>query len=560
MLVRGDNGSKTGTINSGSSTQAARQVLQSPALAFNKNVILAKRSMTRMGLLHRATLMTTELSRRWRPRSLMQLVLLAFLVVMLPIAVLMFQAGQALSELSSLADQSARQAVEETRRARMLSSLALQMERSARQYAVIEEEGLRDIYNQKAQQFGELLAQHEPLMHDNPDFQSLVERYRQLKVLPEMPVANMDAFLQRFSGFGAESDAVRDDTNQLIDDRIARIREQANAVKTRLWMQTAALVSASLMLMLFFTWLITRPIRQLERRIFGLGSGDQAETTKRIQGPAELVQLGDRLNWLANRLSELEAQKQQFLRHMSHELKTPLASIREGTSLLSDGVAGELNERQDEIVQLIDENGQELQTLIEQLLDYNLLQNSQRMKVSRFDVATVIQEVLAKHRLALDNKGMQVSSPHHPLEWQADRERTARILDNLISNAIAYGEDGGRLTIRLDHQRDWLALEVANSGEPIASVDREHLFEAFYQGSTKRKGPLKGSGVGLSVAADCARLQHGQLALVDDAELPVCFRLTLPWAARGSDRGNDASTAEKVVLADDARKETWSLK
>ncbi|NRB54655.1 MAG: two-component sensor histidine kinase, partial [Salinicola sp.] len=319
--------------------------------------------------------MTTELSRRWRPRSLLQLVLLAFVVVMLPIAVLMFQAGQALSQLSTLADQSAREAVEETRRARMLSSLALQMERSARQYAVIEEEGLRDIYNQKARQFGELLQQHEPLMRDNPDFQSLVERFRQLRVLPQASVDDMGMFLQRFSGFASESDAVRDATNDLIDTRIADIREQADAVKARLWMQTAALVSASLMLMLFFTWLITRPIRQLERRIFGLGSGDHSDTPTRIQGPAELVQLGERLTWLSGRLSELEAQKQQFLRHMSHELKTPLASVREGTSLLSDGVAGELNERQSEVVRLIDENGQELQTLIEQLLDYNLLQN-----------------------------------------------------------------------------------------------------------------------------------------------------------------------------------------
>ncbi|KAA0015824.1 HAMP domain-containing protein [Salinicola corii] len=506
--------------------------------------------------------MTTELSRRWRPRSLLQLVLLAFVVVMLPIAVLMFQAGQALSQLSTLADQSARQAVEETRRARMLSSLALQMERSARQYAVIEEEGLRDIYNEKAQQFGELLEQHELLMRDNPDFQSLVERFRQLRVLPQASVDDMGAFLQRFSGFASESDAVRDATNDLIDARIADIREQADAVKARLWMQTAALVSASLMLMLFFTWLITRPIRQLERRIFGLGSGDHSDTPTRIQGPAELVQLGERLTWLSGRLSELEAQKQQFLRHMSHELKTPLASVREGTSLLSDGVAGELNERQSEVVRLIDENGQELQTLIEQLLDYNLLQNSRRMKVTQFDVATVIQEVLAKHRLALDSKGMQVKSPHHPLTWQADRERTARVLDNLISNAIAYGSDGGELMIRVAHQRDWLALDVANSGDPIAESDREHLFEAFYQGGARRKGPLKGSGIGLSVAADCARLQDGQLALVDDTELPVCFRLTLPWASapvRGAQHDNEAAPDE-TFPGGEARKETWSVR
>ncbi|MGM8931791.1 sensor histidine kinase [Salinicola halophyticus] len=524
--------------------------------------------MTPMGILHRAIFMTTELSRRWRPRSLLQLVLLAFVVVMLPIAVLMFQAGQALSQLSTLADQSARQAVEETRRARMLSSLALQMERSARQYAVIEEEGLRDIYDQKVKQFGALLQQHEPLMGNNPDFQSLAQRFQRLRVLPPAPVKDMSAFLEGFSGFATESEAVRDDTNELIDARIADIRQQANSVKTRLWMQTAALVSASLILMLFFTWLITRPIRQLERRIFGLGSGDHSDVPTRIQGPAELVQLGDRLSWLSGRLSELEAQKQQFLRHMSHELKTPLASVREGTALLGDGVAGELNERQSEVVRLIDENGQELQTLIEQLLDYNLLQNSRRMKVTQFDIATVIQEVLSKHRLALDNKGMQVTSPHHPVMWQADRERTARILDNLISNAIAYGIDGGQLMIRTAQQRDELMLDVANSGDPIAEADRDHLFEAFYQGSARRKGPLKGSGIGLSVAADCAKLQDGQLALVEDAELPVCFRLTLPWANRPArvshqDRvphdDNDAAPGEPA-RSGEARKKTWSVR
>lgn len=518
--------------------------------------------MTPMGILHRAIFMSTEFSRRWRPRSLIQLVLLAFVVVMLPIAVLMFQAGQALSQLSTLADQSAREAVEETRRARMLSTLALQMERSARQYAVIEEEGLRDIYDQKVRQFGELLQQHEPLMHQNPDFQSLDARFQQLQRLPQASMGDMSAFLARFSGFATESDAVRNATNDLVDRRIADIREQAESVKARLWMQTAALVSASLILMLFFTWLITRPIRQLERRIFGLGSGDGDHPPTRIQGPAELVQLGDRLTWLSNRLSELEAQKQQFLRHMSHELKTPLSSVREGTSLLSDGVAGALNERQSEVVRLIDENGQELQTLIEQLLDYNLLQNSRRMKVASFDIVTVIQEVLSKHRLALDNKSMHVVSPHHPMQWQADRERTARVLDNLISNAIAYGDDNGQLVIRVAQHRDWLELDVANSGEPIAEADRDHLFEPFYQGSVRRKGPLKGSGIGLSVAADCAKLQDGQLALVDDRELPVCFRLTLPWAerpTRGMQYDNDAASDEEM-LSGEARKETWSVR
>ena len=475
--------------------------------------------------------MTTQVSRRWRPRSLLQLVLLAFLVVMLPLAVLMSQANQALSELTRLADVSARQAVEETRRAGGLSSLAVEMERSARQYAVLEEAGLREIYTQRASEFEALLSQQRLLMPDNPDAKALAERIEGLKTLLEAPVAQIQARLDEFVPFAERTEAVRQATNRHIDERIDRIRAQAGGVQTRLWLQTSALVSASLVLMLLFTWLIIRPIRQLERRILSLGSAGQPAPSKELQGPAELVQLDQRLDWLSARLGELEAQKRQFLRHMSHELKTPLASVREGTALLSDGVAGELSSRQHEILDLIEGSGEELQRLIEQLLDYNLLQHHAEVSVERFDITALIKELLAKHQLALDAKGMQLQWLDRPLEWQADRTATGRILDNLLSNAIAYGEDGGRLELRAQQRGDVLQLEVANSGDRIGDEDRERLFDPFYQGRARRKGPLKGSGIGLSVAADCAKAQQGYLELVEDARLAVCFRLTLPWHA-----------------------------
>ncbi|WP_192035362.1 HAMP domain-containing sensor histidine kinase [Halomonas sp. YLGW01] len=499
--------------------------------------------------------MTTQVSRRWRPRSLLQLVLLAFLVVMLPLGVLMYQAGQALSELTRLADVSARQAVEETRRARALSSLAVEMERSARQYAVLEEPGLREIYTQRASEFQALLAQQRLLLPDNPDARALAERIEGLKTLLEAPVPQIQARLDDFVPFAERTEAVRQATNRHIDERIERIRDQAGGVQTRLWVQTTALVSASLLLMLLFTWLIIRPIRQLERRILSLGSSGAPAPAQTLQGPAELVQLDERLDWLSARLDELEAQKRQFLRHMSHELKTPLASVREGTALLSDGVAGELTPRQHEILELIEASGEELQRLIEQLLDYNLLQHHAEVSVSRFDVTTLIKELLAKHRLALDAKGMQLRWRDRPLDWQADRTATGRILDNLLSNAIAYGEDGGRLELRAQQRGDVLRLEVANSGEAIGAEDRERLFDPFYQGRARRKGPLKGSGIGLSVAADCAKAQQGHLELVDDARLAVCFRLTLPWHGLNQQDTNTITTPspQRRAVGADAR-------
>ncbi|RTQ98551.1 ATP-binding protein [Halomonas nitroreducens] len=484
--------------------------------------------------------MTTAVSRRWRPRSLLQLVLLAFLMVMLPLAVLMLQAGQALSELSRLADQSARQAVEETRRARTLGALALDIERGARQYAVVEQESLLDIYDERLAEFRRLLARQRELLPDDPNVKALSAELDKLAELPGLPLEEFKDRLTDFLSFAEHTEAMRHATNRRIDDRLDVIRARAEGVQRRLWWQTAALVSASLLLMLLFTRLIIRPVRQLERRILGIGSGGQEAKRAPVQGPAELVSLDERLDWLASRLDELEEQKQQFLRHMSHELKTPLASVREGSSLLADGVAGELSDHQREILELIDASGSELQQLIEQLLDYNLLQHNRRLEAERLDLATVVKEVLAKHRLALQQKEMRVACFDGPLAWWADRTATARILDNLISNAIAYGEDGGRLEIRARADQERLVVEVANSGEPIPEEDRPRLFEAFYQGRIRRKGALKGSGIGLSVAADCARLQDGTLELVGDSRLAVCFRLTLPRPAPANE--HDAST------------------
>ncbi|SDJ15665.1 two-component system, NtrC family, sensor histidine kinase GlrK [Billgrantia gudaonensis] len=502
-------------------------------------------------LLNRTLVMTTQVSRRWRPRSLLQLVLLAFLIVMLPLGVLMFQAGQALSELSRLADVSARQAVEETRRARTLSALALEMERSARQYAVLEQESLMEIFAERHTEFSELLADQRELLPDEPSVEALGRQLVLLGQLPALEGEALETWLALFAPFAQQTEAMRQATNQKIDARIERIRERAEAVQTRLWVQTGALVSASLVLMLLFSWLIIRPVRQLERRILGIGSGVEGPEARNIQGPAELVRLGERLDWLSSRLGELEAQKQQFLRHMSHELKTPLASVREGSALLADGVAGELTSRQREILTLIDTSSGELQRLIEQLLDYNLLQHHRPANPERLDLATLVKATLAKHRLALEKKGMRVTAFDGPLEWVVDRTATGRILDNLVSNAIGYGDDGGELEIRAWETQDRLVMEVANSGPPIADEDRDNLFDPFYQGRARRKGPLKGSGIGLSVAADCARLQEGVLQLAEDDRLSVCFRLVLP--RRGERQPAILDHSPSVSTDNDAR-------
>ena len=116
--------------------------------------------------------------------------------------------------------------------------------------------------------------------------------------------------------------------------------------------------------------LIARPIRQLDQAIRQMGTADFTHAIE-VNGPQDLRYVGQRLEWLRTRLNELEQQQTRFLRHVSHELKTPLTAVREGAELLRDNVGGRLSPEQQEIVRIVRENTLSLQKLIEDLLTYH---------------------------------------------------------------------------------------------------------------------------------------------------------------------------------------------
>ncbi len=145
---------------------------------------------------------------------------------------------------------------------------------------------------------------------------------------------------------------------------------QADAARQRLFLQSALLVPLTLVVVLAVTFWIGRPLRQIDRAISELGRGTFSHAIE-VSGPLDLERLGRQLEWLRQRLLDLAQERNRFLRHMSHELKTPLANIREGTDLLMDGAVGELESGQREVTAILRDNGIKLQRLIENLLSFS---------------------------------------------------------------------------------------------------------------------------------------------------------------------------------------------
>ncbi|WES67125.1 two component system sensor histidine kinase QseE/GlrK [Superficieibacter sp. HKU1] len=468
--------------------------------------------------------------KRWSifPRSLRQLVMLAFLLILLPLLVLAWQAWQSLNALSAQAAQTNRTTLIDARRSEAMTNAALEMERSYRQYCVLDDPTLARVYQGQRKRYIDMLDAHAGVLPDDKLYQVLrqdLNALAQLQCLNNGPTTQSARQLEAFAS--ANTDMVQA-TRAVVFSRGQQLQQEIAERGQFFGWQALLLFLVSLLMVLLFTRMIIGPVKGIERMINRLGEGRSLGNTVVFRGPRELRSVGQRIIWLSERLSWLEAQRHQFLRHLSHELKTPLASMREGTELLADQVVGPLTAEQAEVVNILDDSSRNLQKLIEQLLDYNRKLADSAIELEHVDLAPLVDMVMSAHSLPARAKMMQTSVTLDEPACLAEPMLLMSVLDNLYSNAVHYGNESGNIYIRSQRYDNRVRIEVSNTGTPIPDAEKPMIFEPFYQGSHQRKGAVKGSGLGLSIARDCIRRMHGELHLVDESTGNVCFRIELP--------------------------------
>ena len=467
--------------------------------------------------------------KKWRlfPRSLRQLVLMAFLLVLLPLLVLAWQAWESLSALSNQAADINRNTLTDVRRSEAMARTALELERSYRQYCVLDDPMLANLYQTQRTKYARMLEEQAAAVPDDRLTQSLQQLLSGLAKIAcdnSSPVKTASDNLERFSAVNGR--LVQSTRDAVFSRGLQLQREIAERGQYFGW-QALILFLLSLGLVVLFTRMIIGPVKAVERMINRLGEGRSVGHNLALKGPRELRSLGQRILWLSERLAWLESQRHEFLRHISHELKTPLASMREGTALLADEVAGPLTTDQREVVAILDESSRHLQRLIEQLLDYNRKLSEAQVVLKPVELQPLIERIVSSHNLTARKRLIQTDIALTATACRADEALLTRAIDNLYSNAIHYGDESGTIWIRSWPQGRKVIIEVANSGTPIPDAERAMIFEPFFQGSQQRKGAVKGSGLGLSIAKDCVHRLLGDLQLTASKEADVCFRIEL---------------------------------
>ena len=409
-----------------------------------------------------------------------------------------------------------------------LGERSVDMERSARQFLVLKDPLLRERFEQAR---GESLVALQTIAALRaPSVSALVEEWRAAADAAGATLAEggpAELATVALSRMPPLNEQLAGEVQAQLGHQSQALLEQLDANRGRLaWHVLAAIIAASTFAALTGWWLL-RPINRLEAAIEALGESRFDEQVA-IPGPADLRRVGRRLDWLRLRLADFEANRSRVLRHVSHELKTPLASVREGIALLEDGVVGELSGEQREVVAILQHNTHALQERIEDLLGYNAAvfyaRNLRRRPVM---LRALAESVIAEQQLPIQTRNLKVALHGDPPPFSADPDKLRIVLANLLANAVSFSPRDGEIRVTLSTHPGWVRIDCLDQGPGAAAEEAERIFDPFFQGSRQPEEPRHGSGLGLSIVREFVVAHGGRVGLQPSAR-GAYFRIELP--------------------------------
>lgn len=463
------------------------------------------------------------------PRTFLQLITFGHILFALP---LLIAAGYVFIKLDTLNDHF-RLAIEHASSSSSLSGELtedlLHMERSLRRHMVLKD---ADSLNDYARVRGE--------------WRSNVDSLTQLSPLPEVLLRELGAQLELeqqayvsvregkeiemlaavLSELKLRWEKSQGEVREVLESEQKRFLDESNHLRTHLLLAAGVATLVAMSCLWAIRSLLARLIGRFEKVVIRLGKGDLQQAIE-LDGPGDLRWLGRWLEWLRKRLLSLEEARAQVLRHVSHELKTPLAAMHEGASLLDEEIPGPLTPEQRRIVGILQGNSRRLQDLIDGLLRLQQAGHAAERiahETLRFD--QLIALVVETTRLIAAERGVQVECALAETDIVAGREALLTIVHNLLANALKFSPANGLIKVSLSRDETTARLDVEDQGPGIAAHDAPHIFEPFYRSSALRD--IAGAGLGLAIAREFVLAHRGELKLMpSSAGAHFCVALPL---------------------------------
>lgn len=289
---------------------------------------------------------------------------------------------------------------------------------------------------------------------------------------------------------------------------------EAGAIAQRLAIvMTITSLLFGIIISIFITRSIARPLSSMKRKTREIARGD-FEGNLDISSPPEIGDLAQAINFMCSKLKETDKMKSDFFSLMAHELRTPLASIKEGTNLLLEGKGGEFKDKQKKLLTIIAEESNRLIDLVNSLLDLSKMEAGMMpFNFTNSDIKLLINKVIDEiEPLAVaKNVSLKVDIEGNLPIIKMDNERILQVLRNLIGNAIKFTASGSHVIISAQSVDRGLKVSVTDRGPGIPEENLTTIFDKFKQATITSYNKIRGTGLGLAIVKHTINAHGGRV-------------------------------------------------
>jgi signal transduction histidine kinase len=313
-----------------------------------------------------------------------------------------------------------------------------------------------------------------------------------------------------------------------LDQKVIYLKGLGDEIVAFTWWAFGIALVIGLIIPLIIYGGITKDIGSIKRGIKHIAEGDFSYKIP-IDSKDELGMLAESFNTMASRLKELDDMKSEFISIVSHELKTPLTSMKEAANLLLEGIGGELQGKQKRLITIMDQGINRLLQITNELLDMSRLESGTlQLNMESHDMNKIISAFISEIKPYADNKGVRLNVGYceGPCSVRVDKNKILQVLTNLTHNAIKYSNEGGFIALRLNQNNGRIVVEIEDHGKGIPEEDIPLIFEKFYQSKTTRGH--SGIGLGLAIAKSIVEAHGGTIHAQSTVGKGSVFSFSLP--------------------------------
>ena len=291
-------------------------------------------------------------------------------------------------------------------------------------------------------------------------------------------------------------------------------------VNRTLYLVAIVMAIISIVVGLLLSRYLTKPLLKMNQMASSIAKRNY-DVQVNISGNDEISQLGDSFNQMAERLSYLEKLRKESVSDLAHELRTPVAIIRNYLTAIKDGVF----EAKEEIIAEMQEELSRLEYLVAGLEQISEAEEKLlTLDKEELNIKVILNKTINSFKLEAKKREIELifncEAKQEEFSFQGDRDSLKTIFNNLLSNAIKYSYQGEKVVIELIKE-DSIIIRVKNKGDRISQKDLSFIFERFYRTDKSRSTKTGGTGLGLAVTKDLVEAHGGEIAAESNQSLTV---------------------------------------